>query len=128
VLRFFSHRRILTTHLLVPSEMAASFFLLGGSLRDAINVCVRNLNDLSLGVALARLYEGGTDGPVFRNLLRRDVLQEAVSTNNRWLANWALNMLEEKNLALEVLCVSRQCRASEKKCIHSFVSCRLATM
>ncbi|UZJ51119.1 hypothetical protein CBS101457_000439 [Exobasidium rhododendri] len=85
-------------------EMAASFFLLGNSLRDAVNVCIRNLGDFSLAVAIARLHEGGTTGPVFQDILRRDVLREALLTANRWLANWALQMLEEKELAIRVLC------------------------
>jgi hypothetical protein len=86
--------------------MAASFFLLGGALRDAVNVCLRNLGDLSLAIALARLYEKGNDGPVFQALLRKDVLQEALTTKNRWLASWALCLLKEEDLAVRVLCVS----------------------
>lgn len=88
--------------------MAASFFLLGGSLNDAVHVCLRNLGDLTLAITIARLYEGGITGPVFQRILRKDVLQEAVMTNNRWLANWVLQLLEEKDLALQVLCVSGQ--------------------
>lgn len=86
--------------------MAASFFLLGGGLRDAVNVCLRNLADPSLAITIARLYEGGTTGPVFQNLLRHDILQEAIETENQWLANWALQMLKENDMALQVLCVS----------------------
>lgn len=86
--------------------MAASFFLLGGGLRNAVNVCLRNLGDLSLAVTIARLHEGGTAGPVFQGLLRTDVLKEAVLTKNRWLANWTFQMLNEGDAALQVLCVS----------------------
>ena len=86
--------------------MAASFFLLGGQLKDAVNVCVRNMGDVSLGIAIARLHEGGTDGPVFCDLIRSTVLPDAVHTNNRWKADWALLMLKEKDLALSSLCVS----------------------
>jgi hypothetical protein len=93
-------------HTILIAEMAASFFLLGGGLRDAVNVCTRNLNDLSLGIVIARLYEGGTNGPVFCDLLRKDVLQQALKTDNRWLAHWALSMLGEEEQALQVLCVS----------------------
>ena len=85
-------------------EMAASFFLLGGGLRDAVNVCTRNLDDLCLGLTIARLYEGGTKGTIFTDLLRKDVLQQAFKTNNRWLAHWALSMLGEEEQAIEVLC------------------------
>lgn len=85
-------------------DMAASFFLLGGGLRDAVNVCTRNLDDLCLGLTIARLYEGGTRGAIFTDLLRKDVLQQAVKTNNRWLAHWALSMLGDEDQAMEALC------------------------
>ena len=85
-------------------ELAASFFLLGGGLRDAVNVCVRNLGDLSLAIAIARLSEGGT-GPVLTSLLRGDALSEALKTGNRWLANWCLDTLDEGELSLQALCV-----------------------
>jgi hypothetical protein len=35
-------------------EYAAAVFLLADSLKDAVNVCLRNLDDFQLAVALAR--------------------------------------------------------------------------
>ncbi|XP_071507110.1 dmX-like protein 2 [Diadema antillarum] len=38
-------------------EHAAAFFLLAGSLKDAIEVCTNNLKDIQLAMVVARLYE-----------------------------------------------------------------------
>jgi hypothetical protein len=46
------------------SEYAAAFFLLGGSLRDAVNVCIKQLGDFQLAVALARIVEQSNEGQV----------------------------------------------------------------
>ena len=37
---------------------AAAFFLLSGSLKDAIDICIDKLDDLQLAMVIARLYEG----------------------------------------------------------------------
>jgi len=44
--------------------------LLGGRLRDAVNVCVKHLHDMQLAYVLARLGEGER-GPVQTHLLRK---------------------------------------------------------
>ncbi|KAF9106062.1 hypothetical protein BGX29_010629 [Mortierella sp. GBA35] len=38
---------------------AAAFFLLGDKLQDAVNVCVKHLNDIQLAISLCRVYEQG---------------------------------------------------------------------
>ncbi len=42
-------------------EHAAAFFLLAGRLKDAIEVCIRNLNDLQLALVIIRLYDSDFD-------------------------------------------------------------------
>ena len=37
---------------------AAAFFLLSGSLKDAIDICIDKLHDLQLAMVISRLYEG----------------------------------------------------------------------
>ena len=37
---------------------AAAFFLLSGSLKDAIDICIDKLHDLQLAMVIARLYDG----------------------------------------------------------------------
>ena len=57
-------------------EHAAAFFLLSGSLKDALDICIDKLDDLQLAMVIARLYEGEmtqvTDS--FQKLLFRHVL------------------------------------------------------
>ncbi|PWY97308.1 hypothetical protein BCV70DRAFT_202960 [Testicularia cyperi] len=84
-------------------EFAASFFMLGDSLRDAINVCVRNLGDLPLAIALARIKEGSDNGPVLSELLRTRLLPLAFETGDRWLGSWAFWMLKRRDLAVRMI-------------------------
>ena len=85
--------------------MAATFFLLGGSVRDAANVCIRNLDDLSLAVTIARLYEGGESGPVLADILKKHASPRAVETGDRYLASWAFGLLGREEYALASLVV-----------------------
>ena len=88
----------------VISEYAAAWFLLAGRLQDAVNVCVHQLQDLQLGVAIARVYEGD-ESPVIRSLLEDRVLPQAALEGNRWLATWAFWMLGRRDLAVRALIV-----------------------
>ncbi|XP_064475038.1 dmX-like protein 2 [Ornithodoros turicata] len=42
-------------------EHAAAFFLLAGSVKDAVQVCLNNLDDLQLAMMIVRLHEGDLD-------------------------------------------------------------------
>ncbi|OSD03553.1 hypothetical protein PYCCODRAFT_1476945 [Trametes coccinea BRFM310] len=84
-------------------EYAAAFFLLGGSLKDAVNVCLRNLQDWQLAVALARVMEQGDDGPILRDILRNTVIPLAFKDGNRWLASWAFWLLHRRDLSVRIL-------------------------
>ncbi|KAL8784259.1 MAG: hypothetical protein Q9213_004081 [Squamulea squamosa] len=81
---------------------AAAFFLLAGNLQDAVNVCLHQMRDLQLAVAIARVYEGD-DGSVLRLLLEDKVLPQAALEGDRWLATWAFWMLGKRDLALRAL-------------------------
>ncbi|BGP55007.1 regulator of (H+)-ATPase in vacuolar membrane [Rhodotorula sphaerocarpa] len=83
-------------------QFATAFFLLGESLKDAVNVCVRQLDDLQLAILLARVYEGD-EGPVFRNLLEQTVLPSAFQSGQRWLATWAFWMLGRRDVAVQAV-------------------------
>jgi len=87
------------------SEYAAAFFLLGGSVKDAVNVCLRQLNDWQLAVAIARVVEGD-DGPVLRGILQTTLVPLAFSGGHRWLGTWAFWMLRRRDLAVRILIVS----------------------
>jgi len=84
-------------------QYAAAFFLLGGSLKDAVGVCVHQLKDLQLAIAIARVYSKD-DGSVLADLLEHTVLPAAVeSDQGRWMASWAYSMLGQQDKAIQVL-------------------------
>ncbi|KAJ6509386.1 RAVE protein 1 C terminal-domain-containing protein, partial [Mycena vitilis] len=84
-------------------EYAAAFFLLGGALQDAVNVCLKQLNDFQLAVALARVVEQSDDGPVLLGILNNTVIPTAFRDGNRWLASWAFWLLHRRDLAVRIL-------------------------
>lgn len=98
---------ILRRQLIMGLEYAAAFFLLAGNLRDAVNVCVHQLQDLQLAIAIARVYEGD-HGLVLSTLLEDKVLPQAAFEGNRWLASWAFWMLGRRDMAVRVLIVRHQ--------------------
>lgn len=83
-------------------EYAAAFFLLADHLRDAANVVLNQIGDLQLAIAITRAHEGD-GGPVFRALLEENVLPEAASEGNRWMASWAFWMLGRRDMAVRAL-------------------------
>ena len=81
---------------------AAAFFLLGDSLKDAVNVCAHQLKDVQLAVAIARVYEGD-QSLVLKTLLADQVLPEAVERGDRWCTSWVFGMLGMREKALQAL-------------------------
>ena len=69
-----------------------------------MNVCLGQLKDLQLAIAVTRVYEGDS-GPVLRELLEEKVLPLAAQDGNRWLASWAFWMLHRRDMAVRVLIV-----------------------
>jgi hypothetical protein len=86
------------------TEYAAAFFLLADRLSDAVEVCLRQLKDMQLAIAITRVYEGD-NGPVLRKLLQDEVLPLAAQEGNRWLASWAFWMMGRKDMAVRALIV-----------------------
>lgn len=91
--------------MLIIPEYAAAFFLLGGNLEGAVEVCLHQIKDLQLAIAIARVYEGD-GGPVLRKILQEEVLTLAAQEGNRWLASWAFWMLGRKDMGVRALVVS----------------------
>ncbi|KAI0484638.1 RAVE protein 1 C terminal-domain-containing protein [Xylariaceae sp. FL0804] len=81
---------------------AASFFLLADHLQDAVNICLNQIKDLQLAIAITRVYEGD-NGPVLRGLLENEVLSVAAKEGNRWLASWTFWMLKRRDMAVRAL-------------------------
>ncbi|KAM4746857.1 dmX-like protein 2 isoform 2-T2 [Rhinophrynus dorsalis] len=56
-------------------EQSAAFFLLAGSLKDAIEVCLEKMEDIQLALVIARLYESEFDtSSTYESLLYEKVL------------------------------------------------------
>jgi hypothetical protein len=68
-------------------EYAAAFFLLGGGLKDAVHVCVNQVKDLQLAIAVARVHSNGER--VLRELLDKFVLVRAKEQNDESMQVWA---------------------------------------
>ncbi|KAF7436647.1 regulator of (H+)-ATPase in vacuolar membrane [Pleurotus ostreatus] len=84
-------------------DYAAAFFLLGGCLKDAVSVCLKQLDDFQLAIALARIGEQSNDGPILLSILNNTVLPIAFEKGNRWLASWAFWLLHRRDLAVRIL-------------------------
>ncbi|KAI1629251.1 glycylpeptide N-tetradecanoyltransferase [Exophiala viscosa] len=83
---------------------AAAFFLLGDSLWDAVNVCIHQLKDLRLAIAIARVYEADHEPSTITRLVEQVVLPQAVeSEQGRWIATWAYSILGQSHKAVQVL-------------------------
>ena len=80
--------------------------MLAGGYKDAINICLRQLDDWQMAIALARVVEGGTEGPLYRSILSETVVPLAFEGGHRWLATWAFWLLGRRDLAVRVLIVS----------------------
>ena len=78
-----------------------------------MNVCVKNLDDFQLAVALARVVENGDDGPILQGLLKDTVVPIAFRDGNRWLASWAFWLLHRRDLAVRILLVRARIYPSE---------------
>lgn len=110
----------LTATFLFFVELAAAFFVLGRSLKDAVNVCLKHLKDFQLAVALARIMEDGSEGPVFKEILLGTVLPTAFGDGNRWLASWAFWQLHRRDLSVRVLVVRHiVCGEPSSQCTYA---------
>lgn len=83
---------------------AAAFFLLGDSPKDAINICVRQLKDLQLATAIARVRDDEKE-TLLKGLVNQHVLPLALEGGHRWLAHWALWHIGQPEVAGQALLV-----------------------
>ena len=66
-------------------EYAAAFFLLGNKLKDAVNVCLKQLEDPQLAICICRIYEG-ENGPILNEIIQTNLLPAACKAGDRWLS------------------------------------------
>ena len=77
---------------------------MGDDLNGAVDVCLNQLKDLQLAIAITRVYESDS-GPVLNKILQEAVLPLAAREGNRWMASWAFWMLGRKDMAVRALVV-----------------------
>ena len=74
---------------------------------DALNVCVKNLADWGLAYLITKcMRRSGEDDLLGTYVLRNFVIPTAVLRNDRWLVNWSLWSIGERELAIKALIVS----------------------
>lgn len=83
-------------------ELAAAFFLLGGQLKDCVNICLQKLGDYQLALIVARLVEG-EDSPIYKSVLKEYVLPKAQEQHDKFLANIALWLMKDYSESVKTL-------------------------
>ncbi|KAK5084491.1 regulator of (H+)-ATPase in vacuolar membrane [Lithohypha guttulata] len=87
-------------------EYAVAFFLLGGSLADAVSVCVNQLHDFQLAVAITRVWTGNvTDqSKAMLNLTKKVIPELAVdSSEARWMLIWSCVQSQDWPQAVRII-------------------------
>ncbi|CAL1615577.1 unnamed protein product [Knipowitschia caucasica] len=88
-------------------QHSAAFFLLAGSLKDAVEVCVEKLQDLQLALVISRLYESEFEtGSTYKKILHRHVLgqdKQIGGHHDPFLRSMAYWVLENYSRALDTL-------------------------
>ncbi|XP_061116820.1 dmX-like protein 1 isoform X2 [Conger conger] len=84
---------------------SAAFFLLAGSLKDAVEVCLEKMQDLQLALVISRLYESEFEtASTYKHILQRRVLGQDTQAHQdpfqRSMAHW---ILEDYSRALDTL-------------------------
>lgn len=85
-------------------EYAAAFFLLGGSLADAVNVCINQIQDLQLAIAITRVWSGDVADrqKIMKNLTEKAIPEIAIDTHEaRWMAAWACIHAQDEARAVQ---------------------------
>ncbi|XP_048835403.1 dmX-like protein 1 isoform X1 [Brienomyrus brachyistius] len=93
-----------------------AFFLLAGSLKDAVEVCLDKMQDLQLALVISRLYESEFEASsTYRNILHRHVLGHeapAQIQQDPFLRSMAHWILEDYSQALDTLLVQPEGRVA----------------
>lgn len=109
------------------ADYASAFFMLAGQPRDAIRICLRQLDDLELAIMLARIADYRTAHPglhsptlldldkqaeerpvpvcgdLLREVIETTILPNAQKAGDRWLSHWGLWNLGQRATAIRHL-------------------------
>jgi hypothetical protein len=81
-------------------EYAVAFFLLADRIGDAVDICVKRLNDTQLALVLCRIYLGESS-ELFDKVLMGSMLPDAIRRGDRWLMSISFSLLRDKENALK---------------------------
>ncbi|KAM9858347.1 dmX-like protein 1 [Aulostomus maculatus] len=88
-------------------QHSAAFFLLAGSLKDAVEVCLEKMQDLQLALVISRLYESEFEtASTYKKILQRHVLgqdKQIPVHQDPFLRSMAHWVLEDYSKALDTL-------------------------
>ncbi|XP_026044529.1 dmX-like protein 1 isoform X2 [Astatotilapia calliptera] len=88
-------------------QHSAAFFLLAGSLKDAVEVCIEKMQDLQLALVISRLYEFEFEtASTYKKILQRHVLgqdKQIPAHQDPFLRSMAYWVLEDYSKALDTL-------------------------
>ncbi|XP_067270720.1 dmX-like protein 1 [Pseudorasbora parva] len=88
-------------------QHSAAFFLLAGSLKDAVEVCIEKMQDLQLALVICRLYESEFEmSSTYKRILQRHVLgqdQQIMAHQDPFLRSMAFWVLDDYSRALDTL-------------------------
>ncbi|CAB1321498.1 unnamed protein product [Coregonus sp. 'balchen'] len=88
-------------------QHSAAFFLLAGSLKDAVEVCLEKMQDLQLALVISRLYESEFEtSSTYKRILQKHVLGQACQLpahQDPFLRSMAYWVLEDYSRALHTL-------------------------
>ncbi|XP_036382466.1 dmX-like protein 1 isoform X2 [Megalops cyprinoides] len=86
-------------------QHSAAFFLLAGSLKDAVEVCLEKMQDLQLALVISRLYESEFEtSSTYKHILQRQVLgHDTPAHQDPFLRSMAYWILEDYSRALDTL-------------------------
>jgi hypothetical protein len=105
-------------------QLAVMFFLLSGSLEEAVSVSVRSLNDPHMAFVLCQIWHHTESGSQARSkLLREDIIRQAAVRGDRHAVLWAASVLEDTALAANVLAstiVSADCHESSEDILELY--------
>uniref|UniRef100_A0A8C7D6C8 Dmx like 1 n=1 Tax=Oncorhynchus kisutch TaxID=8019 RepID=A0A8C7D6C8_ONCKI len=106
-------------------QHSAAFFLLAGSLKDAVEVCLEKMQDLQLALVISRLYESEFEtSSTYKRILQRHVLgqdRQLPAHQDPFLRSTAYWVLEDYSRALDTLLeqpvvVRERCTSSTSLC------------
>ncbi|XP_039522136.1 dmX-like protein 1 isoform X1 [Pimephales promelas] len=88
-------------------QHSAAFFLLAGSLKDAVEVCIEKMQDLQLALVICRLYESEFEmSCTYKRILQRHVLgydHQMAPHQDPFLRSMAFWVLDDYSRALDTL-------------------------